>query len=151
MPSADNKLASEPAFEPGIYLHWKGAKYLALWLSRSSENRNAFFVEYFSLEKRTHLSRPYASPEDLPDNMRAGFTDIVNRDDYHGPRFSKLDVDPVVLFDALKLALPQSIWDVLQPQRPEILGFPARTDAKSKQEFFGEAPPPPTGPYGHGF
>jgi hypothetical protein len=110
----DVELTPEPPFEPGIYLHFKGGWYLGLWLSRSSENRNAFFVEYFSLETRMHWSRPYASPEGLPDHERAGWTDVVEREDYRGPRFRKLDVGPVDLFDALRLAIPQALWSVLR-------------------------------------
>lgn len=150
MPIPGEELTPEPAFEMGIYEHWKGSCYLALWLSRSSENRNAFFVEYFSLEKRMHLSRPYASPEGLPDHKRAGFTDTVDRPGYRGPRFRKLDVGSVALFDALKLALPQPLWNLLQPQRPELLGHPMRTDDKGRQELFGETPGSHEGPYGHG-
>jgi hypothetical protein len=147
MPSGMEGLAPEPTFEAGIYEHFKGGKYLALWVSRSSENRNAFFVEYFSLEKRMHLSRPYASPEGLPDHERAGFIDQVNREGYSGPRFRRLDVGPIALFDALKLALPQAVWALLDPQRPTLLGYPVRTDDKGSRELFGRRP---TGPYEEG-
>jgi hypothetical protein len=141
----DLELAPEPPFKPGIWVHFKGGLYLALWLSRSSENRNAFFVEYFSLETRMHWSRPYASPEGLPDHERAGWTDQIDRDGYRGPRFRKVEAPPAVLFDALKLALPQALWDVLRPQRPEMTDSFVR-----KGQLFPEGKPAPSGPYQEG-
>jgi hypothetical protein len=141
------ELAPEPPFEPGIWLHWKGGKYLALWLSRSSENRNAFFVEYFSLEKGMHFSRPYASPEGLPDHERAGWTDQVDRDGYKGPRFRRLDVHPRDLYAALERALPASLWHILDPGGPPLSGSSARPDDQLRQDLFGGQS---QGPYGEG-
>jgi hypothetical protein len=140
-----DELVPEPPFEPGIWVHFKGSRYLALWLSRSSENRNAFFVEYFSLETGMHWSRPYASPEGLPDHERAGWTDVVEREGYRGPRFRKVEVSPAILFDALALAIPQPLWSVLRPYGPEVTGSFVR-----RGQLFDEGKPAPFGPYEEG-
>lgn len=79
-----------PDLQPGIYEHFKGGRYVALWVEHDSEDKNAFRVCYYSMAKRRRLSRPWASPADLPDYLRCGFTDEVKRHSYEGPRFRLL-------------------------------------------------------------
>jgi hypothetical protein len=90
MSKAKKDFSELPPFEPGIYLHFKGGRYIGLWLEHDSEDKNAFRVCYYSIEKQRRLSRPYASSEDLPDYLRCGFTDQVQRPGYEGPRFRLL-------------------------------------------------------------
>ena len=63
-------------FKPGIYRHFKGGMYHALFVARSSEDRNEEFVVYKSLEKGLMWIRPLTM-----------FLEEVDRDGYKGPRF----------------------------------------------------------------
>lgn len=64
-------------FRPGIYRHFKGGLYKALFVARNSEARNEEFVVYQSLEKGLIWVRPLGM-----------FLENVDRDGYKGPRFS---------------------------------------------------------------
>lgn len=144
MPQRDEKLQPAPPFEPGIYEHFKGGKYLAVCVARSSEKRNAFFVQYLSLESGFVMTRPYASDPALPDSERNGFTDYVMRPEYQGLRFRKVEVTPARLAHALRLYLPAAFWDALNPQPPVDAGGPA------PRTLFGDAGAG-HGPYGSGY
>lgn len=63
-------------FKPGIYKHFKGDLYDALFIARNSEQRDEEFVVYQSLE-RGHV---WIRPLDM-------FMEEVERDGYKGPRF----------------------------------------------------------------
>lgn len=64
------------SFKPGIYRHFKGGLYQALFVARSSEARDQECVVYKSLEKGFIWIRPL----DM-------FLETVERDGYKGPRF----------------------------------------------------------------
>lgn len=49
-------------FKPGIWRHYKGGLYLALFLARFSEHREVELVVYFSLSKLVFWARPYKIP-----------------------------------------------------------------------------------------
>lgn len=49
-------------FKPGIYRHYKGGLYLALFLARCSEHREVELVIYFSFLKLVFWARPYKIP-----------------------------------------------------------------------------------------
>jgi hypothetical protein len=63
-------------FKPGIYKHFKGGMYEALYVARNSENRDDEYVVYRSLDKGYIWIRPLTM-----------FLETVDRDGYHGPRF----------------------------------------------------------------
>lgn len=64
------------SFRPGIYRHFKGGLYRALFVARHSESPDDEFVVYQSLENGGYWVRPL--------NM---FLETVDRDGYKGPRF----------------------------------------------------------------
>ncbi len=64
------------SFKPGIYRHFKGDLYEALFIGRHSEARDQEFVVYRSLDKAYIWIRPLKM-----------FLEEVKRDDYKGPRF----------------------------------------------------------------
>lgn len=64
------------SFKPGIYRHFKGGMYKALFVARHSEAHEQEFVVYQSLEKGGVWVRPL----DM-------FLENVDRDGYKGPRF----------------------------------------------------------------
>lgn len=77
--------ASEPAgIEPGIYEHFKGARYEVLFVARHSETEEEFVVYRQLYGDHAHWVRPLAM-----------FTEIVERDGRSVPRFARVDVDPV--------------------------------------------------------
>lgn len=65
------------AFEPGMYRHFKGGVYEALYLARDSEDHDKQMVVYKN-EKGEVWVRPLEMWEEH-----------VERDGYSGPRFSK--------------------------------------------------------------
>ena len=64
-------------FKIGIYKHFKGGLYQALFVARSSEDIDQEFVVYKSLEKGLIWVRPLMM-----------FLENVDRDGYSGQRFS---------------------------------------------------------------
>ena len=66
-------------FKPGIYRHFKGGMYEALFVARDSEDRDKELVIYRSLEKGYIWARPLTM-----------FLEEVNRTDYKGPRFTRV-------------------------------------------------------------
>jgi hypothetical protein len=66
------------AFEPGVYRHFKGGVYEALYLARDSEDHDKQLVVYKN-EKGEVWVRPLEMWEEH-----------VERDGYSGPRFSKI-------------------------------------------------------------
>lgn len=127
-----SSLPTPPALEPGIYLHFKGGKFLILGVEIDAEDKD-FFVSYFSLEQKKWLTRPYSSNKYLPDDKRCGFTDRISCEGYQGPRFRKVDASPQELRDALTLALPEAFLAAIKTSPPKSL-------------FEGQS----TGPYAEG-
>ena len=64
-------------FKPGIYRHFKGGLYEALFLAKNSENPKEEFVVYKSLENGGIWIRPAKM-----------FFEEVKREEYEGPRFA---------------------------------------------------------------
>lgn len=64
------------SFKPGIYRHFKGGMYKALFVARHSEAHDQEFVVYESLDRGLMWIRPLAM-----------FIEEVERDGYKGPRF----------------------------------------------------------------
>jgi hypothetical protein len=72
-------------FLPGIYLHYKGGKYRALFLAQHHETRE-YFVGYVSLEKGSFHLREWASEgKDSWCDTVDPHTDAVPRFKYLGP------------------------------------------------------------------
>ncbi|HAL45388.1 MAG TPA: DUF1653 domain-containing protein [Phycisphaerales bacterium] len=67
------------SFKPGIYRHFKGSTYEALFVARNSEHSHKEYVVYRSIYNGGVWVRPLAM-----------FLEIIDRDGYHGPRFSWL-------------------------------------------------------------
>jgi len=63
-------------FKPGIYQHFKGRQYEAMFVARHSEAHDQEFVVYRSIENQTIWIRPLKM-----------FLEEVEREDYKGPRF----------------------------------------------------------------
>ncbi|MDR6905791.1 hypothetical protein J2X63_001477 [Agromyces sp. 3263] len=77
--------ASEPAVvQPGIYEHFKGARYEALFVARHSETEEEFVVYRQLYGDHAHWVRPLAM-----------FTEMVVRDGRSVPRFAPVEADPV--------------------------------------------------------
>ena len=75
--------ASEPAaVEPGIYEHFKGARYEVLFVARHSETEEEFVVYRQLYGDRARWVRPAAM-----------FTEVVERDGRRVPRFARMDDD----------------------------------------------------------
>ena len=66
-------------FQPGLYKHFKGGTYEALYIARHSEDPWKEFVVYKSLATESMWIR-----------LLEMFFEIIERDDYKGPRFMKL-------------------------------------------------------------
>ena len=64
-------------FKPGIYKHFKGGLYEALFLAKNSENFEEEFVVYKSLENG-----------DIWIRSAKMFFEEVKREEYEGPRFA---------------------------------------------------------------
>lgn len=67
------------AIEPGIYEHFKGARYQVIGVGRHSETEEQL-VFYRKLYDDHSL---WARPLDM-------FQESVSRDDYEGPRFTRI-------------------------------------------------------------
>jgi uncharacterized protein len=65
------------SFKPGLYKHFKGGMYRALFVARLSENRSKEVVVYQSIDTEDIWVRPLEM-----------FLESVNTSGYHGPRFS---------------------------------------------------------------
>lgn len=63
-------------FRPGIYRHFKGGMYKALFVARNSEAHDEEYVVYRSLDRGGYWVRPLKM-----------FLEYVERDGYSGPRF----------------------------------------------------------------
>ncbi len=76
--SGNNLELSELAkfFKPGIYRHFKGGVYEALFVGRHSENPSEEFIVYRNLENGGVWVRPIAM-----------WFDEVDKAEYKGPRF----------------------------------------------------------------
>lgn len=66
------------AVEPGIYRHFKGGIYEVLCIAIHSETREEYVV-YKNTKKEITWIRPLAM-----------FIEVVKRDGYQGPRFTKV-------------------------------------------------------------
>ncbi len=66
-------------FKPGLYRHYKGGMYRALFVGRSSEDREQEFVVYQSLEKGIVWIRPLGM-----------FLEMVEVDGQRKPRFERI-------------------------------------------------------------
>ena len=73
--------ASEPAvIEPGIYEHFKGARYEVLFVARHSETEGEFVVYRQLYGDHAHWVRPATM-----------FTEVIERDCRRVPRFAPVD------------------------------------------------------------
>ena len=73
------------SFKPGLYKHWKGGMYRALFVANDSEDLEKEFVVYESLEKRAMRIRPLEM-----------FLEEIERDGYKGPRFVLVKEDKLI-------------------------------------------------------
>lgn len=72
--------AAATAIEPGVYEHFKGARYEVLVVARHSETEEPFVVYRQLYGDGAHWVRPLAM-----------FTETVERDGRRVPRFSRVD------------------------------------------------------------
>lgn len=72
----------DPTFgvEPGWYRHFKGARYEVIGVGRHSETEEPYVFYRTSTTPPTSWVRPLAM-----------FVELVSRDGYDGPRFTRID------------------------------------------------------------
>ncbi|WP_235933888.1 DUF1653 domain-containing protein [Agromyces humi] len=79
-----SEASAADAIEPGVYEHYKGARYEVLFVARHSETEEEFVVYRQLYGDRAHWVRPAAM-----------FAEAVVRDGRSVPRFARVDPDAV--------------------------------------------------------